>query len=125
MRLYEVEQRLASRFFVRISNDEIVNLKAVILQTVLCAIMAASFAAASVVWELDSWSLAKQSGVYFLIISIITLPVAYFANWMKHSLAGVLSYAEIFTAIFVVVWISQHLLWKAILKSRGKPSLHG
>ena len=66
--------------------------------------------------ELDSWSLAKQSGIYFLIISIITLPVAYFANWMKHSLAGVLSYAGIFTAIFVVVWISQYLLWKRNIK---------
>ena len=76
----------------------------------------AGFAAASVIWELDSWSLAKQSGIYFLTISIITLPVAYFANWMKHSLAGVLSYAGIFTAIFVVVWISQYLLWKRNIK---------
>ena len=92
------------------------ELNAVILQTVLCAIMGAGFAAASVIWELDSWSLAKQSGIYFLIISIITLPVAYFANWMKHSLAGVLSYAGIFSAIFVVVWISQYLLWKRNIK---------
>ena len=92
------------------------ELNAVILQTVLCAIMGAGFAAASVIWELDSWSLAKQSGIYFLIISIITLPVAYFANWMKHSLAGVLSYVGIFTAIFVVVWISQYLLWKRNIK---------
>ena len=38
------------------------ELNAVILQTVLCAIMGAGFAAASIVWELDSWSLAKQSG---------------------------------------------------------------
>lgn len=92
------------------------ELNAVILQTVLCAIMGAGFAAASVIWELDSWSLAKQSGIYFLIISIITLPVAYFANWMKHSLAGVLSYVGLFLAIFVVVWISQYLLWKRNIK---------
>lgn len=50
------------------------ELNAVILQTVLCAIMGAGFAAASVIWELDSWSLAKQSGIYFLTISIIMLP---------------------------------------------------
>ena len=92
------------------------ELNAVILQTVLCAVVGAGFAAASVIWELDSWSLAKQSGIYFLTISIIMLPVAYFANWMKHSLAGVLSYAGIFTAIFVVVWISQYLLWKRNIK---------
>ena len=33
------------------------ELNAVILQTVLCAIMGVGFAAASVIWELDSWSL--------------------------------------------------------------------
>lgn len=88
------------------------ELNAVILQTVLCALMGAGFAAASVIWELDSWSLAKQSGIYFLIISVIMLPIAYVTNWMKHTVLGVLSYAGIFVAIFVVVWLSQYLLWK-------------
>ena len=92
------------------------ELNAVILQTVLCAVMGAGFAAASVIWELDSWSLAKQSGVYFLIISVIMLPIAYVTNWMKHTVLGVLSYAGIFAAIFVVVWLSQYLLWKRKIK---------
>ncbi len=92
------------------------ELNAVILQTALCAIMGACFAAASVIWEFDSWSLAKQSGIYFLIISVIMLPIAYVTNWMKHTVLGVLSYAGIFVAIFVVVWLSQYLLWKRKIK---------
>lgn len=92
------------------------ELNAVALQTVLCAIMGAGFAAASVIWELDAWSLAKQSGIYFLIISVIMLPIAYVTNWMKHTVLGVLSYAGIFAAIFVVVWLSQYLLWKRKIK---------
>ena len=92
------------------------ELNAVILQTVLCAIMGAGFAAASIIWELDSWSLAKQSGIYFMIISVIMLPIAYCTNWMKHTALGVLSYVAIFVAIFVVVWLSQYLLWKRKIK---------
>ena len=92
------------------------ELNAVILQTVLCAIMGAGFAAASIIWELDSWSLAKQSGIYFMIISVIMLPIAYFTNWMKHTVLGVLSSVAIFVAIFVVVWLSQYLLWKRKIK---------
>ena len=92
------------------------ELNAVILQTVLCAIMGAGFAAASIIWELDSWSLAKQSGIYFMIISVIMLPIAYFTTWMKHTALGVLSYVAIFVAIFVVVWLSQYLLWKRKIK---------
>ena len=78
--------------------------------------MGAGFAAASVIWELDSWSLAKQSGIYFLIISVIMLPIAYVTNWMQHTLLGVLSYVGIFVAIFLAVWLSQYLLWKRKIK---------
>lgn len=91
-------------------------LNAVILQTVLCGIMGAGFAAASVIWELDSWSLAKQSGVYFLTASLLMLPIAYAANWMEHSLAGFLSYAGIFAAIFVAVWLTRYFSWKQKIK---------
>lgn len=59
---------------------------------------------------------AKQSGIYFMIISVIMLPIAYFTNWMKHTVLGVLSYVAIFVAIFVVVWLSQYLLWKRKIK---------
>lgn len=92
------------------------ELNAVILQTVLCAVMGVGFAAASVIWELDSWSLAKQSGIYFTIISVIMLPIAYVTNWMKHTALGVLSYVAIFVAIFIIVWLSQYLLWKWKIK---------
>ena len=92
------------------------ELNAVILQTVLCGVMGSGFAAASVIWELDSWSLARQSGVYFMIACIIMLPIAYITNWMEHSIAGVLSYVGIFIVIFVVVWLAQYLSWKHKIK---------
>ena len=66
---------------------------------------------ASVVWELDSWSLVKQSGVYFSIACLLMLPIAYVTNWMKHSAMGVLSYIGIFVAIFVVTWLVQYFVW--------------
>ena len=100
------------------------ELNAVILQTILCAILGGGFAMASVIWEIDSWSLAKQSGIYFLIISVVMLPIAYFANWMKHSITGVLSYVGIFVMIFAAVWISQYLLWKRRIKKMNA-RIHG
>ena len=92
------------------------ELSAVILQTVLCGIMGAGFAAASVIWELDSWSLAKQSGIYFAIACVIMFPISYFANWMPHSTAGILSYVGIFVAIFVITWLVQYFVWKRKVK---------
>ena len=96
------------------------ELNAVILQTALCGIMGSGFAMASVIWELDSWSLIKQSGIYFLIISVSMLPIAYIANWMEHSVAGILSYAGIFVASFVVVWLIQYFVWKSKIKKMNE-----
>lgn len=92
------------------------ELNAVIVQTVLCAVMGAGFAAASVIWEIDAWSLAKQSSIYFAVACALMFPIAYLANWMPHSLGGVLTYVGIFTAIFVAVWLSQYWIWKRRLR---------
>ena len=64
---------VAPEFAEKMGNE----LNAVILQTVLCGVIGVGFAAASVIWELDSWSLAKQSGVYFFVIGLVLLPIAY------------------------------------------------
>ena len=92
------------------------ELNAVILQTVLCGIMGAGFAMASVIWEMDSWSLAKQSGIYFSVACIVMLPIAYVTNWMKHTVGGILAYVGIFVVIFLVVWLIQYSAWKRIIK---------
>lgn len=96
------------------------ELCATVLQTALCAVMGAGFAAASVIWELDTWSLAKQSGIYFLIACILMLPIAYIAGWMEHSIGGFLSYVGIFVAIFIAVWLAQYLSWKRKIKKMNE-----
>lgn len=68
-------------------TPELVNkmgseLNAVLIQTGLSGIMGTGFAMASVIWEIDSWSLAKQSGIYFAIACVIMFPISYFANWI-------------------------------------------
>lgn len=85
---------------------------AVILQTVLCGLLGAGFGASSIIWKLEHWSLMKQTGIYFLIVSVIMAPVAYFSYWMEHSVAGFISYFALFALIFVVVWIVQFIIGK-------------
>ncbi|MCM1497605.1 MAG: DUF3021 domain-containing protein [Clostridium sp.] len=92
---------------ISITGNEI---NAVILQTVLCGILGTGFAASSVIWEMDNWSIVKQTGVYFSILSAIMLPIAYFSYWMEHSVVGFLIYFGIFAFIFVVIWIIQFSL---------------
>lgn len=92
------------------------ELSAVVLQTALCGILGSGFAMASVIWEIDSWSLAKQSGIYFAIACVVMFPIAYVTNWMKHSTVGILSYVGIFVVIFIFVWVIQYFAWKRKIK---------
>ncbi len=93
---------------------------AVVFQAILCGMLGASFAAASLIWEKDNWSIVKQTGIYFLIAAATMFPVAYFAHWMEHTLSGVLMYAGIFAAIFVLMWGVQYGIWRGKIKRINK-----
>ena len=85
---------------------------AVIIQTALSAVLGAGFAGCSIIWEKDEWSLLKQTSIYFGIVSVLMMTVAYVCEWMEHSVKGVLCYFAIFFAIFIIVWLIQFVIWK-------------
>ena len=90
------------------------------MQIEIITVMTYPIAMASVIWEIDSWSLAKQSGIYFAIACVIMFPISYFANWMPHSTAGILSYVGIFVAIFLTAWVTQYSVWKRKIKKMNE-----
>ncbi len=92
------------------------EINAVMLQTLLCGVVGTGFAASSVIWEAEEWSIVKQTGFYFLINAMVMLPTAYLLNWMEHSLIGFLIYFGIFTLYFAVIWMIQYFMWKCTLK---------
>lgn len=96
------------------------QLSAVILQTVLCGLLGSAFSAISIIWQLDHWSISRQTGIYFLLASCIILPIAYFANWMEHTLMGFVCYFGVFCVIFILIWLIRYWLWKKSIKKINK-----
>ncbi len=92
------------------------EINAVILQAALSGLLGTGFAASSVIWDIERWGLAKQTGIYFIIISVIMMPIAYFTRWMEHSVKGFFSYFGIFCLIFAVIWIIEFAIGKRHLK---------
>ena len=97
----------------KIMDNEI---NAVILQALLCGLLGTGFAASSVIWEVEHWGIVKQTGIYFIIVSVIMMPIAYLTYWMEHSVIGFLSYFGIFAVIFIVTWIIQFIISKHSIK---------
>ena len=85
------------------------ELAAVAVQTLSSGVMGAGFGAASVIWEIGSWSLLRQSVAYFFAASVLMLPTAYAMGWMEHSVTGVLGYAGIFFCSFACFFAAQYL----------------
>lgn len=98
---------------IEIMGNEI---NAVILQTILCGFLGSAFAASSVIWEMENWSIAKRTGIYFFIATVVMLPIAYFTNWMDRSFIGFISYFAIFVSVFIFIWFVQYFIWKSNLK---------
>lgn len=93
--------------FVETMGSEIY---AVALQSFLCAILGSAFTMASVIWEMDEWSVAKQTGLYFILTAAVMMPIAYITGWMERSMIGVASYFGMFVIIFIVVWVIQYFI---------------
>lgn len=82
------------------------ELNAVIIQTVCSLIYGAVFGGASAIWEVEKWSLLKQTVIHCLIISVSSFPIAYSMYWMPHSFWGIAGYIAIFFFIYFFIWIS-------------------
>jgi hypothetical protein len=88
------------------------EITAVILQYVLSAILGFASAFGSAVFEIEEWSITKQTIIHFLILTTSMFPVAYFTYWMRHTLSGILSYLFIFVVLYILLWFLQMHFWK-------------
>lgn len=88
------------------------ELDAVLIQLLCSAVYGAVFGGASVIWEAESWSLLRMTLTHLTVISISSLPIAWFLEWMPHTALGVVIYFAIFYGIYAIVWLSQYSVMK-------------
>ncbi|MEE0266297.1 MAG: DUF3021 domain-containing protein, partial [Acutalibacteraceae bacterium] len=93
---------------------------AVIFQTICSLLYGAVFGGMSIIWELDNWSILKQTAVHFLVVSTVSLPIAYVNHWMEHTLIGAIVYFAVFAIIYVFIWLSQYLAVKKRVNAMNK-----
>ena len=94
-------------FAARFPSDTV----AVIVQLLLIGLVGATFAACSVIFEIERWSFLRQGLIHLAITSAVASPVCLFC-WLPESAAGawVLVGSWLFT--YTVTWLSQYLLYR-------------
>ena len=85
------------------------EMNAVLVQTIAGILYGVIFSGSSIIWEMEHWSLLRQTITHLVIVSVTTLPIAYLMHWMAHSILGVLAYMGTFFVIYVIIWASIYL----------------
>jgi hypothetical protein len=88
-------------------------------QTLLCGILGAVCSGAYPVFQIDRWSLARQTVVHFLLLSLTMIPIASICGWTSpHGFNpwSILAYMGMFIIIYLIIWTGIYLYWKNWIK---------
>lgn len=89
-----------------------IEVKIMAQQFLISAIAGFYFAAISIVFNIDNWSLLKQTVTHFILLSIVYFPVSFFAGWMPKPIASKIAFVVIYIISYVIMWIVFKAYWK-------------
>ncbi len=113
---------LYERKLIVIPNiDASVNpLTAYVTQYIVSAIVGFVFASSSAIFEVDRWSLTKQTILHLIITSVVFLPCSILARWIEPDLLSIIIYFLVFILIYFIIWIIQYSTWKKRIEKLNK-----
>lgn len=88
------------------------ELNANIAQYLLSGVLGFGFAAASAIFEIDSWNFTKQTIAHFIILIILYFPTAIILGWIPFNFTAILVYFLIWVAVYAIIWFVQYQFWK-------------
>lgn len=93
---------------------------AVIVQMICSLFVGAVCGGSSVIWEIEKWSLLKQTLIHFAVIAFPFFGIGYVMNWMPHYLYGALGYVGGFIAVYIIMWLSIYFSVKSKIEKMNK-----
>ena len=92
------------------------KLAAVIIQYFLTGIIGLTFASTTVIFEMDSWSLVRQTITHFVITSIVMYVAGFLCGWFPHTVASTLIWFGVFVVVYLIFWVCFSLYYKNKVK---------
>ncbi len=93
---------------------------AVIVQTICSALLGAIIGGSFLIWDIEKWSLLKQTLVHFAVMAVPSFPLAYLLNWLPHYLYGALGYIGAFILMYIIIWLVMYFSTKNKIKKMNK-----
>lgn len=88
--------------------------------TLAVGVIVAATAAGSLLYEVERWSLTRQSVTHFALMFVTVLPALLLSGWFATDTAGgVLAVVGIFLAAGLVLWTTLFLVMTAVERGRA------
>ena len=84
---------------------------AVLIQQLLIGLVGATFAACSVIFEIERWSFLKQGLVHLTITSAVGIPICLYC-WFPRTADGATALVISWLGCYAATWLSQYLLYR-------------
>lgn len=85
---------------------------AVVIQYFITGIIGSMFAGTSVLFEIDEWSLLRQTATHFIISSIVMYIAGFISGWFPHTVRSTIIWFVVFIVIYIIFWTSFTLYYK-------------
>lgn len=97
------------------------EISAVIVQLVGSLVFGAICGGASVIWEIEEWSLTKMTLVHLAVFCIPTFPIALLLRWIPtYTLPGTILYFAMFFGIYLIIWVSCYFPMRAKVRKMNE-----
>lgn len=88
--------------------------------TLAVGVIVAAVAGSSVVYQVERWSLRRQTAIHFAIMLVTVLPALLLSGWFPvDSARGVLTVLAIFLAVGAAIWAVMYLVATAVERRRA------
>ena len=85
--------------------------------TFITGLIITAVAATSVIYDVKSWTLARQSIVHFLIMLVTVYPCLVFSGWFStKSILDLVKIFSFFLVVGIILWTLSYILFGKILK---------
>ena len=96
------------------------KIAAVIIQYFLTGIIGLTFASTTVIFEMDEWSLLRQTITHFIITSIVMYVAGFLCGWFPHTVGSTLAWFGVFVVVYLIFWICFSLYYKNKVKKMNE-----
>lgn len=85
--------------------------------TIAVGVIVAAVGGSSVIYQIDRWSLFRQSIVHFAIMTVTVLPALFFSGWFPVGTpGGVVLVIGLFLLVGLVLWSIFYVIARAVDK---------